>query len=68
MGLYLEHKRDWNGWNGPIKDSRTLELDVDDLEKSQAKIDEYINEHSLYHEYPSGKAEGIKIDLKSLIE
>lgn len=47
MGLYLEHKKRWNGWNGEIKENNTLELYEDDLEKSQKLLDEYLYEHSL---------------------
>jgi hypothetical protein len=59
MGLYLEHKKRWNGWNGEIKENNTLELDENDLEKSQKLLDEYINEHSL--------EDGIIIKLNELI-
>jgi hypothetical protein len=47
MGLYLEHKLRWNGWFGEMKENHTLELDENDLEKSQRMIDEYIYEHGL---------------------
>lgn len=47
VGLYLDHKKRWNGWNGEIKENNTLELDENDLEKSQKILDGYINEHSL---------------------
>jgi len=64
MGLYLEHKKRWNGWSGEIKENYTLDLDLDDIETSQEKIDNYIEEHSLYKKYPSGKEEGVVINLK----
>jgi hypothetical protein len=67
MGLYLEHKKRWNGWNGEIKENYTLELDENDLEKSQKMIDEYINEHSLYQKFHNGEEEGIIIKLNELI-
>ena len=59
IGLYLEHKIRWNGWNGEIKENYTLELDENDLEKSQKLLDEYINEHNL--------EDGIIIKLNELI-
>lgn len=68
IGLYLDHKRRWKGWNGDINGNHTLELDAGDIEGSQKKIDDYIREEGLYHEYPSGKTEGIKIDLRELLE
>lgn len=59
IGLYLEHKIRWDGWNGKIKENFTIELDEDDLEKSQKILDKYLNDHSL--------EEGIIINLKELI-
>lgn len=47
MGLYLEHKKRWNGWNGEIKENNNLELYENDLDKSQKLLDEYLYEHSL---------------------
>jgi hypothetical protein len=68
MGLYLTHKQDWNGWNGRSQDNYTLDLDLEDLEGSQQKIDEYIKDHSLFNEYPSGHTEGIEINLVDLLK
>ena len=59
MGLYLEHKKRWNGWNGEIKENNTIELDEYDLEKSQKLLDEYLCEHSI--------EDGIIIKLNELI-
>jgi hypothetical protein len=59
MGLYLEHKKRWNGWNGEIKENNTIELDEYDLEKSQKLLDEYLYEHSI--------EDGIIIKLNELI-
>lgn len=47
LGLYLEHKKRWDGWDGEIKEDYTLELDEDNLEKSQKLLNEYLYEHSL---------------------
>ncbi len=66
-GLYLDHKKRWSGWSGDIKENHTLELDENDLEKSQKMIDEYIEEHSLYEKHSNGKEEGIIIKLTELI-
>ena len=59
MGLYLEHKKRWNGWNGEIKEDNTLELDEYDLSKSQKMLDEYLYENSL--------EDGIIIKLNEII-
>lgn len=66
-GLFLEHKKRWNGWNGEIKENLTLELDINDLDASQSLLDDYIDEHSLYNKYSNGEEEGIKINLKELL-
>lgn len=47
IGLYLDHKKRWNGWNGEIIENNTLELDQYDIEKSQKMLDEYLHEHNL---------------------
>ena len=67
MGLYMTHKLKWNGWGGTIKDYIEIDLDIDDIEKSQKIIDEYVDNNNLYHEYPSGHTEGININLKELL-
>lgn len=67
IGFYLEHKKRWNGWNGEIKENYTVELDIDDLDKSQKIIDEHIEEHSLFCEFFSGHKEGIVINLKEIL-
>lgn len=67
FGLHLERKYKYTGWVGDDKGDHTLELDIDDLDASQKKLDEYIDEHSLYHEWTSGSTEGIKINLKELL-
>ena len=59
IGLYLEHKKRWNGWSGEIKENNTLELDEYDLDKSQKLLDEYLYGNSL--------EDGIIIQLNELI-
>ncbi len=60
LGLYLDHKKRWSGWRGDINDNYTLDLDIDDLEKSQEKLDRYLYDHDL---------EGtINIELKNLLK
>jgi len=69
MGLYIEHKQRWNGRRGESKEDYSIDLDIDDIEKSQKIIDEYIDEHSLYRKFPNGEEEGIKgINLKELLD
>jgi hypothetical protein len=68
FGLYLEHKLHWNGWNGVIKENHTLELDVNNLDKSQEILNEYIDDNSLYRKFPNGDEEGIVICLNNLFE
>ena len=67
FGLYLEHKKLWVGWGDDIKENYTLELDENDLDKSQKILDEYIDEHSLYEKYANGEEYGVIIKLKELI-
>ena len=59
MGLYIEHKKRWNGWRGEINENNTLELDEYNLDKSQKLLDEYLYENSL--------KDGIIIKLNELI-
>ena len=68
MGLYVYHRWEHNGWQGNDKGSYTLDLDSDDLEKSQKKLDAYIDDNSLQREFPNGESEGIFINLNELIE
>lgn len=68
IGLYLDHKKRWNGWNGNISENHTLELDEFDLEKSQKLINDYIEDNSLYIKFPNGSEEGIIINLIELIK
>jgi hypothetical protein len=68
MGLYLYHKWKHSGWQGEDTGSHTLNLDVDDLEKSQKRLDAYIDENNLQREFPNGESEGIFIKLNELIE
>lgn len=67
LGLVMYHIKNWNGWGGPIKESNVINLDMDDVDGSQKRIDDYIDNNSLYSEYPSGHTEGIKINLKNLL-
>jgi len=59
LGLYIDHKVRWTGWGEPINENYTLELDENDLEKSQILLDEYLDRHSLEEE--------MKINLKELV-
>jgi len=47
IGLYLDHKKRWRGCRGNISENYTLELDVDDVKKSQEQIDLYLKENGL---------------------
>lgn len=47
IGLYLEHKKRWDGWNGKITEDNTIELDKYDLEQSQKTLDQFIYDNSL---------------------
>lgn len=68
LGLYLEHKVRWNGWNGKFNEDYCLILDESDLDKSQKLLDEYIDNNSLYIKYSNGEEEGFIIKLKELIK
>jgi hypothetical protein len=61
--LYLYHRKNWKGWGEPIKETYTLDLDIDDIKKSQIKLDEYIDNNSLFNKYHNGVEEGIQIKL-----
>jgi hypothetical protein len=63
----LEHKKLWVGWGGDIKENFTLELDKNDLKKSQKILDEYIYKNSLYQKYANGEEDYIIIKLKELL-
>lgn len=67
FGLYITHKKLWTGWGNDIKEDNTIYLDIDDLEMSQKKIDIFIENNSLFDEYPSGHKEGIQINLRELL-
>lgn len=47
IGLYLEHKKRWDGWNGKITEDNTIELDKYDLEQSQKTLDQFIYDNNL---------------------
>ena len=68
IGLYIDHKKRWDGWGGEIKENYTIELDENDLEASQKIVDEWISDNSLHTVFPNGKEEGIKINLKQIID
>ena len=68
MGLYLDHKKKYTGWGSDVKGSYTLELDEDDIEKSQKLLDDYIENNNLYCEHLNGDCEGIQIHLKEIME
>jgi len=67
IGLYLDHKKRWSGWGEPIKENYTLELDENDLDSSQEKLNQYIENNSLFREFPNGTTKGIQITLSEVI-
>jgi hypothetical protein len=57
--LTLHHKIMHDGWGGEIRENITIDLDVDDIESSQKRVNDYLYDHSLEDE--------MKIDLKELL-
>lgn len=55
------------GWSDPINENYTIELDMDDIDKSQKIIDDHIEEHSLFNEFASGHKDGIVINLRKIL-
>lgn len=59
LGLIMEHKVRHSGWNGPVKEDYTIDLDSDDIETSQNKIDKYLEDNMLEKDFD--------IDLKKIL-
>lgn len=56
LGFYLDHKKRYFGWRGEINENFTIDLDLNNIQYSQTKIDSYLKENYLNDE--------MKIDLK----
>lgn len=59
IGLIMEHKVRHTGWNGDCNEDYTINLDSDDIEASQKKIDNYLEDNMLKEDF--------SIDLKSIL-
>lgn len=60
--LFLIHHKRWIGWDNPIIEDNTINLDINNIIKSQKIINDFIDDNSLCN-----GNKGIKINLKEIL-